>query len=51
MELEKMEALWFFWLRFYQADDSAYDSPLEHTCTHSYDSDSNYNSITSENQP
>ena len=53
MESEEMEMSWFFQLQFHQAYDSAYDChslfSLGHK--HSYDSDSNSNSFTSENQP
>ena len=50
-----METFWFFWLRFRQAYDSAYDSDFWFSLGHkrsydsAYDSDSDY--VASENQP
>ena len=48
-----METFWFFRLRFRRAYDSAYDSDIRFLLGHklSYDSDYDYDSIASENQP
>ena len=50
---KKMEPFWFFWLRFRCAYDSAYDSDFWFSLGHkrSYDSDSDSDSVASENQP
>ena len=53
----KMETLWFFWLRFRCDYDSVYVSnflfSLGHKCSYgsAYDSDSDSDSVASENQP
>ena len=54
-----METFWFFWLRFRRAYDSAYDSydnfwfspGHKRSYDSAYDSDSDSDSIASENQP
>ena len=55
MESEEMEMFWFFWLRFWHAYISTYDSAfwfsLGHTLSYDSDYNSNSNSVASENQP
>jgi len=46
-----MEMFWFFWLRFRQAYDSAYDSNFRFSLGHKCSYDSDYNSVDSEKQP
>ena len=57
MESKEMRMIWFFWLRFRQTYDSAYDSDFWFLLRHklSYDSDyvsnSDSDSVAGKNQP
>ena len=48
---KKKETLWFFWLRFRRAFASAYDSDFQFSPGHKRSSDSDYDSVASENKP